>query len=89
MPRTAKPKDPFAALPKRVRQVIETCRSGQTLCRHFRTLRYEGEAQEWFFEPSGKRCTASAADHATRTQFLAAQGDGLFRGDDQTWRASL
>ena len=89
MPKPKQPKDPFTALPKRVRVVIETCRSGQTLCRHFRTLRVDGDAQDWFFEPSGKRCTSSAAEVATRTPFIASNGDGLFPGEAQTFRAVL
>ncbi len=88
MAKRTKNTDPFLALPKRVRSAIERCRAGETLCRHFRTLRYEGESQDWFFEPSGRTCGNATAEAATRTPFMVPGGDGLFADDSQTFRAA-
>ena len=79
---------PFEKLPKRVRSIIEKCRSGETLCLHLRTLRDPGDANDWFFEPSGRKAPPKSSVQAVSTPYLIASGDGLFDETSQAWTAA-
>lgn len=78
----------FEHLPYYVKAVIEKCRSGQRLCRSFRT-KETGDVEEIFiFEPTGKRVGQKSAAQALETGFLKPLGDGLLEiQSSQTWVA--
>lgn len=70
----------YEKLPKRVRAVIEHCRSGKTLCRGYRP-RAIGEEQDvvtFWFEPGGKPAPLASSVEAIRKGYLKPLDAGLF-----------
>lgn len=75
-------------LPKRVLAVIDRARRGDILCRA-RRARANGDTETvYFWEPGGKDAPPKSAEAAIKTEFLIDNGDGLFPGTSQSWRAA-
>ena len=74
--------------PKRVRRVVDRCRTGEVLCKTIRPKPTGETEAAWSFEPSGRAAPPKSSLDAIANGLLVPQGDGLF-GDDhsQTWRA--
>ena len=89
MPRKKKELSDFDRLPKRVKLIIERCRSGQKLCKQIR-LKDGGDSEvTYIFEPGGKRAPVKSASAALTSGFMRPLGDGLFGADtSQTWEAA-
>jgi hypothetical protein len=79
----------YDKLPKRVRDVIDRCRSGQILQKAFR-FKEAGETEVTFtYQPSSKRAPPKSSEAAIASGLLRPNNDGLFDdGTSQTWRAA-
>lgn len=80
----------FDKLPKRVRQVIEICRKGKTLCRGYkpRAIGEEANVVTFWFEPGGRPAPIASSSEAIRKGYLRPLDAGLFGdGNAQSYEA--
>ena len=80
----------YEKLPKRVRVLIEHCRSGKTLCRGYRprAIGYEDQVVSYWLEPGGKAAPTISSQQAIDKGYLKPLDTGLFGdGNAQSYGA--
>ncbi len=70
-------------LPKYMQLALARLRSGETLCKEVSPL---SSVPRFFLDPSEREMSPGTAYKVIQSGYVVPGRDGLFGGDDQTWR---
>ncbi len=72
-------------LPKYMQIALSRLRGGETLCKE---VSPQSSVPKFFLDPSAREMSPGTAYKVIQSGYVQPGRDGLFGGDDQTWRYS-